>query len=121
MTKDQAAALFAFVERFKNEKPLYNLHQQALMMPYEYGKAINDFLDYWFSCEESFLPYEDIISIFGENYKNQQWLSCLSEKEIFMAIQYIIRTDRFVDGYINSMIENETVPVLLIRINQIYQ
>jgi len=121
MTKEQAIALYAFTERFKIEKPLYKLNFEHLMMPYEYGDAINDFVKYWFSCTEPSLPYDDIITPLRENYKNHQWLTSLSENETIAAIQCIIRTDRFVDGFLNSMIENETLPLLLTRLKQIYQ
>lgn len=119
MTKDQATALYTFVERFKNEKPLYTLHPEFVMMPYNYGKAITDFIHCWFSCDESNIQYEEIMPAFSDNYKSHQWLTSLSQKETCMSIQYIIRTDRFVDGHINAMIENQTLPLLLTRLKEI--
>lgn len=120
MTKDQAEALYTFVQRFKSEKPLYTLRSEPSMMPYVYGNAIEDFITCWFSCQESKCRYDDIVPAFNENYKNQHWLTSLSVEEVCMAIQYIIRTDRFVDGHINAMIENNTLPLLLTRLKELY-
>ncbi len=48
MNTNKVAELTGFIERFENEKPLYTLQKKPFtIMPYEYGKAIDDFISYF--------------------------------------------------------------------------
>ncbi|MCW5904867.1 MAG: hypothetical protein KIT64_04685 [Chitinophagaceae bacterium] len=47
MDKQTATQLIGFIQRFENEKPLYELQTEPLtMMPYCYNSAINDFYNF---------------------------------------------------------------------------
>lgn len=116
MKKEDAITLISFIERFDKEKPLYILDFTYPMMPYRYGPAINDFMDTWLKTEWGQQQYDKIIEAFNSNFGDKTWIAGLLEDDVLLSIQYIFRTDRFVDGHINFMIENGTLPALLERL-----
>jgi hypothetical protein len=120
MTKEQVIQLTAFIERFEKEKPLFSLYEEMTMAPYRYGKAISDFQDVWILNGFMEINYESIRKPFSENYKQEEWYTHLSEQETMQAIQFIIRNDRFVDGFIATMIEEKVLPRLLEQLKNIH-
>ncbi|MBX2930983.1 MAG: hypothetical protein KF781_03425 [Chitinophagaceae bacterium] len=74
MDKQTATQLIGFIQRFENEKPLYELQTEPLtMMPYCYNSAINDFME---------SDFYNIMDDLKKNYeKNNEWFNSLSEEQ----------------------------------------
>ncbi len=57
MNKEHAVQLTFFIKRFQEEKLLYSFQTQPpTMMPYYYGKAMDDFLQYFL---DNYLVFTD--------------------------------------------------------------
>jgi hypothetical protein len=50
---------------------------------------------------------------------NEAWFASLSFDQVLKFLTYIIWTDKFVDGYLTSKIEDKTIFRLLARLEQI--
>jgi hypothetical protein len=121
MNKEHAIQLTSFIKRFEEEKPLYTIQTQPLtMMPHNYGAAITDFLDYFFANKLTHPDYYDIEEQFQKKYKTANWLHNLNEQQVMQCISLIIRREKFVDGFVASMIENGSLLVLLNRLKELY-
>lgn len=121
MNKEHAIQLTFFIKRFQEEKPLYSFQTQPLtMMPYYYGKAMDDFLHYFLDNHLVLTDCWDIEDEFLKNYKDSNWQNDLNEKQVMQSISYIIRKDRFVDGFISSNIDNGVILSLLNRLKTLY-
>ncbi len=121
MNKQHAIQLYAFIERFNQENHLYTIQTKPLTItPYLYGKAINDFQDYFLNNHLMRLDCYDIEKEFKKNYSDVTWLNNLNQEKVLQCISFIIRRDRFVDGFIALMIKNKTLPVLLDKLRIFY-
>jgi hypothetical protein len=121
MNKEHAIQLTSFIERFQEEKPLYTIQTEPLtMMPYNYGEAIDDFQSYFLKNHLTRLDCYVIENEFIKNYEYPIWFNQLTETQVMQCISYIIRKDRFVDGFIAMNIRNSIIPTLLNRLKVLY-
>lgn len=121
MNKKHAIYLTTFIEKFQEEKPLYTIQEEPFtMIPYHYGKAIDDFQSYFLRNHLTRLDCYDIEEEFIKNYENTIWFHKLSETQVMQVISYIIRRDRFIDGFIAHNISNGIIPASLNRLKELY-
>lgn len=122
MDKQTATQLIDFIQRFENEKPLYELQTKPLtMMPYRYNTAIKEFVQFCYDNDFMKSDFYNIMDDLKKNYeKNNEWFNSLSEEQVIQSLAVIIRQERFSDGLIKKMIENETILKLLNRIKVLH-
>jgi len=122
MDKQTAIQLIGFIERFDKERPLYELQIEPLTMtPYRYNEAISDFIGFYYSNNLVLADCYDIKDDLEKNYeKKSDWFDTLTEKQVVQSIAFLIRQDRFINGLVNSMIENGTIIKLLNRLKVLH-
>ncbi len=76
MTKQQCNRLQNFIQRFKDEKPLYTLDLNlSFMAPYNYGEALSDFIEFMYDEELVTGDYYKILNVFIKVKKPKNFIS----------------------------------------------
>lgn len=110
MTTIQIVQFKKFAEVFKNTKELYKIQTKPLtLMPYMYGSEINEFIEFFYKNKFDDENCYEAKSEFENNQNNTAWFLNLPNRTLLSCLCIIIRTDRFVDGFIASKIEDGTV------------
>ena len=120
MTKEQAEQFVAFETKFKEANPLFRISETLSMTPYLYGDEISDFIQF---CYDNNLVKQDYYLIEKEWRKNKTkaaWFAGLTEEKLVQCIGYIIRGDRFSDGFIASLITSGVMFQIFERVKTIH-
>ena len=119
MQKQQLQKLQQFNQRFQTEQPLYTLDDGAILAPYVYGQAINDFRDYMYS--EQLIPrdYTKILDKWYQVKDQKQFITTLGKEECVQLLGAFIRQDRFIDGLLAGEINSGHVTAVINRLQEI--
>lgn len=82
--------------------------------------SIDKFIDIFCEYQLADNNYMNIHFEAGANKNNESWFDTLSLDQVLQFITYIIWTDKFLTGYLNSKIADETMYRLLQRIESLH-
>ncbi len=117
MKTKQLTQLQNFVQRFKDEKPLYTLHFEPLtMQPYTYGKALTDFIKFMYQEKLIVSDYTQIQDAYFKTKNESKFISKLNEEDCLSLLTAFIRQDRFIDGLLAGNVEDGTVQLIIHRV-----
>ncbi|MEP6512629.1 MAG: DUF6508 domain-containing protein [Parafilimonas sp.] len=121
LTKEQINYLLQTAKIFADASQLYTIQTESLtMMPYIYGKEINDYIKWMYENELVVQGYSTIEKNYLDNYTNDTWYANLTEKEVIKCLAFAIRRDRFVDGFLIHTITNKSFEKLVNHLKQIH-
>ena len=79
MNIETAKELVGFIEKFENERPLYELSEQTTVAPYLYNEAISKFINFCIREELFDADCYDISDDFTSNRNKNKWFENLDE------------------------------------------
>lgn len=117
MKTKQLTQLQNFVQRFKDEKPLYTIQLEPLTMePYTYGKALTDFIKFMYKQKLIVSDYTQMQESYFKTKNESKFISRRNEEECLSLLTAFIRQDRFIDGLLAGKVEDGTVELIVKKI-----
>jgi hypothetical protein len=95
-----------FLHRFQSEQPLYLIHPNYPIDPYEYKSAIVDFVRFAYDHQWVSPDYRSIEPAWLGAPDKKQFITGLDEKSVLHLIAWHIRGDRFCSGMLASALDD---------------
>jgi len=119
MIKHQCSQLQNFIQRFKDEAPLYTLDLENLMAPYNYGEALSDFIKFMYDEELVTGKYFKILNEFTKAKSAKSFIYGLNEEDCLLLLTGFIRQDRFSDGFLAMEVKKGNVEAIIKRLKEL--